>query len=840
MCRRLRNRNMTRLKHVLVLTILILPMFVLAPTLVASPNEALASPEKVDTSLPAQFVEETLRVAVYAESNLTLPAYATGGVYTNHYQNVIDLLESAGYAVTALSTQDILDHELMVADYDAFVLPNQLPRESIINHIKDYWLGGGGILCFDSAMGYLFYAGLIDPSYEGDFMKYPENFNGRWAYQPFDGILTQERHPVTKSLDADTIYPFTEDAVYLGGFELGPLLGERYIELAIWPANPDWTLLVAFDNPDRGGKIVQLPGNCSQFETWMEPVVADAIDWITPRPKGRILVDLFHDNWFPIDMWDPMREYYPMETWRDGMVNHSYIVDKSLSALTAAKLANYDMLVVCMPNGNFTAAEVEAVRAWVENGGGLFLLADEIYLLDVAPNSNYLISPFDISVNQTTPGTGFGVTVVPSPELHPLHENALYLEFGHGSSLNITGDAYPLWFFDGNIVGAGQEYGEGRVIVSGDGNIIGDGLEVLNQDNYQYLLNVANWLTAATADVLLHVYNLGISDAWEAPAIDALNDLGIPFYLTENHYYMNLSLYSQQWSLVIIDVCWPGLQPYLEDFSSYLDTGGDLIVSWYRVDSFQTDPLYSKIGFEYSDDLPDKAPFHIWDDGHGIFNHPHDYGAMNFTAADDYGDEGDLLTVYPNATALAGYTTTDQPGNATIVLGFGGHALFNAYLIDQLSGDTDDSTYSDARELWENQIAFMYYDRPTIDHPADVTYMETEVGNEIVWHPVADAGPWEYAIWVNGSTEGFVPWHGEPIAINVDSVNASITTYEILVRDRLGYEIGDVVQLNVTEYVAPPTTPPPGLDPMLLLIIGGAIAGVVIILIVFTQMKKKK
>ncbi|MGD9397955.1 MAG: hypothetical protein PVJ05_16070, partial [Candidatus Thorarchaeota archaeon] len=68
---------MARLKHVLVLTILILPMFVLAPTLVASPNEALVSPEKVDTSLPAQFVEETLRVAVYAESNLTLPAYAT-------------------------------------------------------------------------------------------------------------------------------------------------------------------------------------------------------------------------------------------------------------------------------------------------------------------------------------------------------------------------------------------------------------------------------------------------------------------------------------------------------------------------------------------------------------------------------------------------------------------------------------------------------------------------------------------------------------------------------------------------------------------------------------------
>ncbi|MGY5874019.1 MAG: hypothetical protein RTV72_17355, partial [Candidatus Thorarchaeota archaeon] len=99
---------MTRLKHVLVLVILILPMFALVPTLVASPNNTLVSQEKVDTSLPAQFVEETLRVAVYAESNTTLPAYATGGVYTANYQNVIDLLEAAGYAVTAISTQDIL------------------------------------------------------------------------------------------------------------------------------------------------------------------------------------------------------------------------------------------------------------------------------------------------------------------------------------------------------------------------------------------------------------------------------------------------------------------------------------------------------------------------------------------------------------------------------------------------------------------------------------------------------------------------------------------------------------------------------------------------------------
>ncbi|RLI52418.1 MAG: hypothetical protein DRP09_17965, partial [Candidatus Thorarchaeota archaeon] len=117
---------MTGAKHVLILTVLILPMLVLAPSLVASPTEALSN-QPVDDFLPAQFVEESLRVAVYAEDNTTLPTYASGGVITAYHANLIQFLESEGYAVTALSTQDILDHKLMAAQFDAFVLPNNLP-----------------------------------------------------------------------------------------------------------------------------------------------------------------------------------------------------------------------------------------------------------------------------------------------------------------------------------------------------------------------------------------------------------------------------------------------------------------------------------------------------------------------------------------------------------------------------------------------------------------------------------------------------------------------------------------------------------------------------------------
>ena len=818
--------------HVLVLTILILPMFVLAPTLVASPNETLVSHEQVDTSLPAQFVEETLRVAVYAEDNLTLPTYATGGVYTDNYQNVIDLLESAGYAVTALSTQDILDHKLMVADFDAFVLPDQLPRENITNYIMDYWLGGGGILSFESAVGYLFYAGMIDPSYEGDFMLFDINPDGRWAYLPYDGVLTQDRHPVTKSLDADTEYPFTEEAVYLV-----PLLGERYHELAIWPINPDWSTLFAIENIDVGGKIVQLPGNCSQFESWMEPVVVDAIDWLAPRPKARILYDLTHSPVYGIDTWDVDHVQSPTTQidMRGFLVNRSYTFDKlhPPENLTSQNLEGYDILVVCDPNINFTAAEVAAVTDWVTAGGSILGIAD--HTISKNQNMNYLLSNMDIAMNLTHSGTN---TLVPSG-VHVTHEGTSTMGCLAPGGVSTPDSAFSIWedTVGGVPVVGGDQHGNGRVILIADGAIMRD-VRIGYADNAKALINFANWLSAATAEVLLHVDNNGIPSPWDAPAVDALNDLGIDFYLTFSESYMNRSLHDQQWSLVILDSCWPGIGLYLDEVSSYIDGGGDLIVSWHQVDTFDGDPLFRKIGFDFAGDLPDKVPFYIWDTDHGIFNYPNDYGALNFTSVDDYGDEGDLLTVYANATALGGYTDTNLSGNATTVLGFNEQVIWNSYLIDQLTGDYDESTYSDSFELWQNEIAFLYYDRPTINHPADVTYMETETGNEITWTPAADAGPLEYVFSVNGTPTESGRWDGSAFTFNVDGVNVSITEYELIVYDRLGYSVSDLVILNVTEYVEPPPGPG-GIDPTLFIIIGAAVAGVVIILVVVMKRKKK-
>ena len=116
----------------------------------------------------AQFAQRSIRVAIYNESDTSLPSYMPAGFLTNNYENVKLALVAAGFDVDILTTQDILDFKLNTASYDILVIVDQLPRDSITLLVKEYWLGGGGILSFNSAFGYLSYYGFLDPMWEGD------------------------------------------------------------------------------------------------------------------------------------------------------------------------------------------------------------------------------------------------------------------------------------------------------------------------------------------------------------------------------------------------------------------------------------------------------------------------------------------------------------------------------------------------------------------------------------------------------------------------------------------------------------------------------------------------
>ena len=661
------------------------------------------------TPKSSQIIPRTIRVAIYNEPNVTQPGYTSGNTFTNNYTALILLLESAGVEVTELTGADIYNHKLTTADFDVFILVDNVPRENITNNVKEFWLGGGGILSFDSALPYLCYAGIIIPESEGD--------DGRltyWTYQSGIDHNVSTRHPITKDYQVNDKY---STGIWMNYFYWsvvqGTSVGSEIVKLTNRDGNDDYATAVALRRSDMGGPIVHLPGTADIIGINMSSLITNAIDWLCPRPKGRIVYDLSHNPRLGVDNWDDLTAYPGYyEEWRNEIVSRNYLFDKlypsSSGNFTLSRLNSYDLLVVVSPDTNISASEATTVSNWINNGGSLLALGDNPTAanFDLTDQEiNKLLTGRDLTLNLIFGAAGNDDL---TPVSHPTIEGCNDLEMGSRGAINLTGDARSLWELGGNVHIACQDTGNGRIIVSNDMNWLAD-TNIGNQENRQFSINIVNWLTSDDAEVLLYVDEPDSPNYYITPVSNALNELGLNFYLTFDTDYLNLSLNLNNWELLIIDNPWPPLgDSTLTTVNNFVKDGGWLIMSTYTVSLDPTHSLWSRLGFEYDQAQPGSSSLYIWNAAHPIFNFPVDYGAARFDPIRDYGDEGDLLRVYPNATSLAGYTVSETENNTNIVLANGGKTLFNGYLIDQFTGDYDDSAYTDNFELWINEITFMW------------------------------------------------------------------------------------------------------------------------------------
>jgi len=349
------------------------------------------------TPKSSQFIPRTIRVAIYNEPNTTRPGYASLGSMHNNYTALKNLLISAGYQVSELTTNDISNHKLMTADYDIFIMADNVPRENITNYVKEYWLGGGGILSLDSAISYICYAGMIPPESEGS-----EGYSVYWSYAPYstDQNITT-RHPVTKAYQVnDTM---TEKNIDWAAFDWTALQGtsiaSEVTKLATKAVSSNLATVVAFEPAQKGGRVIQMLGDGATIGANMDDIIIDAIDWLCPRPKGRILFDLSHHSFYGIDSWDEVQSSTNYGIWRNTLVSRGYTLDKlypsATGNLTTNNLLPYDMLFFCMPGINFTSNEVTAVTQWVNNGGGLIAIGENSAFTDENNNINYLYGNYD-------------------------------------------------------------------------------------------------------------------------------------------------------------------------------------------------------------------------------------------------------------------------------------------------------------------------------------------------------------------------------------------------------------------------------------------------------------
>ncbi|MHA2428210.1 MAG: hypothetical protein ACXADB_09325, partial [Candidatus Hermodarchaeia archaeon] len=717
----------SRFISVVLLVSLLFPMFI-APAIyipTSTPTMVSAEPE----SGPSFFMEpmavtippDMIRVAIYNEPNTTSPSYegGIGSINTNSSSQIAAILQSAGYQITMLSTNDIYNHQLMTARFDVFVIPDTLPRENITNQVYEFWLGGGSLLGFDSFAVYSCFMGILPPEAAGT-----NGVPGYWGYMG-DGANVTTRHPVSKGYAVNDTYvtPAYGYAAWDWTALMGSVIGSDLTRVAHDGLVENEVTVLAFDPTTQGGRVVHfwwdgvthpLPG--------IHQMVRDAVQWLCPRPKGRIAFDLSHLPRRSIDPWDGPFSSWPdsYKEMRDEWVSHGFLVDKLYPAasgnnFTTARLAPYDLLVVNVPDYNYTAGDRTAFQTWANAGGSVLAFGDwpdPVWFKKQNHQTSMLLSPFGLTMHDTAGNMGIYTSTTFS--MHPITEGCSSFYFNALGYVNVSGSATGIWFDGPNIAVAASTYGSGRAILVADMNWVQDGANIANADNRQSILNMANWLTASHANVLLLSDFPFVPNEYKAPPALALNDLGVKWYSCFDLAYFNLSLNLYPWDLVIIDRSNnPMITSYYDDLIEYIDAGGHFLFSYYNVDGESAHPLWARLGCEYSADVLANDPAFIWDGGHDIFNQPISYGANNFTFAVFPADDGDRMAVFTNATALGGFTSTPMPAEAAFILRNDRQTLFNSYLISACSGDIDDSTYADNFELWMNEIAFMLAPRCT-------------------------------------------------------------------------------------------------------------------------------
>ncbi len=855
----------SRLISVVLLISLFMPMFI-APVVPLLPSEVTAVSTQSTSTLPSVLsappfpqIPRTIRVAIYTEPNTTRPSYSVIGLMAhNGLDNLSTVLIGAGYQVTNLTTDDIYNHQLVTSRFDVLIIPDNLPRERIVNQVKNFWIGGGGILSFDSAISFACYAGILPHESEGS-----ENNGVYWSYGTWATQHDiQVRHPVTKGYQVNQLVE--SENMDFGKFSWAALGGTsaagEVVLLAHMAGTPDAASMVAYESSHKGGRFVQLP-ILGPVPAGMVDLVIDACDWLTPRPKARIAFDYTHSPFFKVDLWDigasPINIY---TQFRNSLVNRTYTVDKLMPSatgnLTASRLNPYDVLICIVPSTgfNYTASEVHAVTQFVESGGALFVIGERLswnptrigYL-------NYLLSSLHIQI--ATPNAPDNTQ--DTGELHPTAEFVTSLYTPAIGTLNFTATGYGLWGPDtSNFAIGASEPGSGRVIVAPDLNFLED--EYLgDNDNYQFGFNAINWLSATTANVLLYVDEPVSPNYYRTPVCQALNELGISFYISAYDVYTNLSLHLYTWDLVIVDNPIYVISGLYDEFIDYIESGGHLLMSAYQVDSDWAHPIWRQLGFEFAADGPDEADLFIWDSGHDIFNQPIMYGAANFTNTFDYGDEGDMLTVFANATALAGFTNSPAAGNASIVLRNDFRTLYNGYLIDEFTGDTDDSAYPDNLELWINEIAFMM--RPICAITPSVPVNVTE-GHILTFH--ANVTNHGFSAALMGEITANVPgglgtlmdpamqpfnippggldtmtWH-----VNVTGVGNFTITFSTTYHGLPGTTYNGVPAQADVEALSAPLPPPPPLPPLLWwwwIAVIAVVVIIVVIIVIYLVMKRR-
>jgi len=163
--------------------------------------------------------------------------------------------------------------------------------------------------------------------------------------------------------------------------------------------------------------------------------------------NGRVLIDEFHSQWEdtlrPLDTeWYGLLSTYNYYSWSQW-ISHYYTVTKNTdSALTSELFDNYDILILKCPTESYTMQEIQSIKQFVDNGGGLYLIGDHTNVFGMNTFLNQVSEEFGIRFkNDATYELGTGdLTTYQSARFfaHPVIRHVTQFEFMTSCTLEPT------------------------------------------------------------------------------------------------------------------------------------------------------------------------------------------------------------------------------------------------------------------------------------------------------------------------------------------------------------------------------------------------------------------
>jgi hypothetical protein len=189
-------------------------------------------------------------------------------------------------------------------------------------------------------------------------------------------------------------------------------------------------------------------------------------------------------------------------------------------------LSHYNVFIVDEPNIRFTTPEKIAITRFVQNGGGLFMIADHTrsdrnndgwdspaIWNDLIMNNTVQNNPFGFSFDLTNISeTSTNVTSTTNPITKGISGVVSSLKFNNGASITLSSSAAKglVWQDDfaqdfRHLMAAYSTFGEGRIIAIGDSSPADDGTgaraddlhkgwTALGNNHSNFFLNASLWL----------------------------------------------------------------------------------------------------------------------------------------------------------------------------------------------------------------------------------------------------------------------------------------------------------------------------------------------------------